>query len=133
MADEQGQSTLIDPKNSPGDAGADEAVDPPTAVEAAITSASAAVLAAIRSAVDQVLEDVAGQQRPNGPGLWATISRDATAVLRRFVENRQITGFRLLCDARNNDPNAATPVLDIWIRLPKRVGEVIIRTAPPRL
>lgn len=73
---------------------------------------------------DACREPIASGQR--GSGLCKTVERQVRAALYRFKSSGEITDFRLLCEQDPDHPDALD--LQVWISVPKRVKEVIIRT-----
>jgi hypothetical protein len=82
----------------------------------------ARVRRAVASAIEPLIDGAV-----NGPALWRSIERVARGVLDGFKRQGIVEAFVARCDADTNEGSPSAPVLEVVVRLPKRVREVVIR------
>ncbi len=83
--------------------------------------------------IEAALEDACrgmGDGPAPGPALWKSLERQAQAVLARFQQAGDIEAFVARCDADTNEGALAGPVVEVLVRLPRRVRSVVVRLAP---
>jgi len=64
---------------------------------------------------------------PNGPALWRSIERTVAAALARIQASAGFIASRARCDAETNEGSPDAPVVEVVLRLPRRVREVVLR------
>ena len=67
--------------------------------------------------------------QPNGPSLWASLERSATAILSAVKRSGAITGFHVRCDAETSGGDAG-PTVEVILVVPKRVQRLVLRIGP---
>src|SRR5690606_20842695 len=84
--------------------------------------------ARLRLLLQQAATDLLEGQ-PNGPGLWKTLERKAHAVLGELESRGEIAGYHVRCDAETN-ADSPVPVIEVLIRQPRRVRELVVTVVP---
>lgn len=79
-----------------------------------------ALLAIIKERCDDLIAEY-----PNGPGLWKSLERTATAVLKDAKDRNLILQYRVRCDAETASWGTPTaPVVEILLKFPRRVQQI---------
>jgi hypothetical protein len=83
----------------------------------------------LRSRIERALREVCEpllDGRRNGPALWKTIERQLRAVLVRYQQRGEITAFVCRCDEETNQGLLDGVGVEVFVKVPTRVKELII-------
>ncbi|MGM0576202.1 MAG: hypothetical protein ACQEXJ_10780 [Myxococcota bacterium] len=83
----------------------------------------------VAEAVREATRDLA-LTAPNGPALWSSLERSARGALERLRRRGVLSTFHVRCDQETHEGHPDAPVLEVRVRYPRRVHEIVIRVEP---